>query len=191
MDSLRLIYFRPRNPSWIWIRYVRHAFHKHLKNLLCRSERHFALDTLAPISPLVHINGDNAYSPQLPDTQNYTVTLNTSLTSNNTLPSQHPAKPFRLKHPTSLTTTSVEAPRTNRLKAANKNFRCCMLLKNSFVICCLKKYSAKQITLSPTAISLTWMSFDSYVSLPNLYKMTLYQIWLRGKSNKSKYKGLF
>ena len=52
----------------------------HHKNLLCRSERHFALDTLASISPLVHINRDNAYSPQLPDTQNYTVTLNTSLT---------------------------------------------------------------------------------------------------------------
>ena len=27
-----------------------------------------------------HINGDNAYSPQIPDTQNYTVALNTSLT---------------------------------------------------------------------------------------------------------------
>ena len=50
------------------------------QNWLCRSERNPALDTLAPISPLVHINGDNAYSPQLPDTQNYTVTLNSSLT---------------------------------------------------------------------------------------------------------------
>ena len=38
------------------------------------------LTHLALISPLVHINGDNAYSLQLPDTQNYTVTLNTSLT---------------------------------------------------------------------------------------------------------------
>ena len=35
---------------------------------------------LALILPLVDINGDNAYSPLLPDTQNYTVTLNTSLT---------------------------------------------------------------------------------------------------------------
>ena len=37
------------------------------QNWLCRSERNPALDTLAPISPLVHINGDNAYSPQIPD----------------------------------------------------------------------------------------------------------------------------
>ena len=38
-------------------------------NWLCRSERNPALDTLATISPLVHINGDNAYSPQIPDTK--------------------------------------------------------------------------------------------------------------------------
>ena len=39
------------------------------QNWLCRSERNPALHTLAPISPLVHINGDNAYSPQIPDTK--------------------------------------------------------------------------------------------------------------------------
>ena len=44
------------------------------QNGLCRSERNPALDTLALNSPLVHLNGDNAYSPQIPDTQNYTVT---------------------------------------------------------------------------------------------------------------------
>ena len=44
------------------------------QNWLCRSERNPALDTLARNSPLVHLNGDNAYSPQIPDTQNYTVT---------------------------------------------------------------------------------------------------------------------
>ena len=33
------------------------------QNWLCRSERNLALDTLVPISPLVHINGDNADSP--------------------------------------------------------------------------------------------------------------------------------
>ncbi len=50
----------------------------HPKNWLCRSERNSALDTLAPISLLVHINGDNADSPpEIPDTQKYTVTLNT------------------------------------------------------------------------------------------------------------------
>ena len=83
---------------------------------------------LALISPLVDINGDNAFSPQLPDTQNYTVTLNTSLTRPTTrCHFQHPAKPFRLKQPTSLNTTSLAAPRTNRLKAANKEL--------SFVYC--------------------------------------------------------
>ena len=36
---------------------------RHPKNWLCWSERNFALDTLATISPLAHINGANAYSP--------------------------------------------------------------------------------------------------------------------------------
>ena len=35
----------------------------HPKNWLCRSERNSALDTLATISLLAYINGDNAYSP--------------------------------------------------------------------------------------------------------------------------------
>ena len=61
--------------------------------------------------------------------------------SNNTLPSQHPAKPFRLKHPTSLNTTSLAAPRTNQIfKAANKELSLLCFVKakshNSFV--CLK-----------------------------------------------------
>ena len=37
---------------------------RHPKNWLCRSERHSALDTLVTFSLLVHMNGDNAYSPQ-------------------------------------------------------------------------------------------------------------------------------
>ena len=131
MDSLRLIYFRPRNPSWIWIRYVQHAFHKHHKNLLCRSERHFTLDTLAPISPLVHINGDNALlSPITRHTKLHGDLEYFPHTSNNTLPSQHPAKPFRLKHPTSLTTTSLAAKRTNQIfKAANKELSLLCVVK--------------------------------------------------------------
>ena len=44
------------------------------QNWLCRSEGNPALDTLALNSPLVHLNGDNAYSSQIPDTQNYMVT---------------------------------------------------------------------------------------------------------------------
>ena len=73
---------------------------RHPKKWLCRSEHNCALDTVAPISLLVHINGDDAYSPpKIPDTQKYTVTLNTiPHTSSSTLPSQHPAKPFRLQH---------------------------------------------------------------------------------------------
>ncbi len=31
--------------------------------------RNPALDTLAPISPLGHFNGETAYSPQIPDTK--------------------------------------------------------------------------------------------------------------------------
>ena len=56
--------------------------------------------------------------------------------SNNTLPSQQPAKPFRLKHPTSLNTTSIAAPKTYS-KQQIKNFRCCVVkakFRNSFVV---------------------------------------------------------
>ena len=80
-------------------------------------------------------------------TQNYSVTLNTFLTRPTTrCHFQHPAKPFRLKHPASLNTTSLAAPRTNLHKAANKNFRCCVLLKKSLVIhfCCHKIYSVRE-----------------------------------------------
>ena len=40
-----------------------------LQNWLCQSERNPALDTLALNSPLVHLNEDNAYSPQIQDTK--------------------------------------------------------------------------------------------------------------------------
>ena len=58
------------------------------------------LSTLVPFSPLVHINGENADSlPKIPDTQKYTVTLNTiPHTSSNMLPSWFLATPFRLQH---------------------------------------------------------------------------------------------
>ena len=73
-EGTSLIYgFLTRNPSWILIRCIQHASHRHNfmspQNWLCRSERNPALDTLVPISPLVHINGYNAYSPQIPDTK--------------------------------------------------------------------------------------------------------------------------
>ena len=55
-------------------------------------------------------------------TQNYTVTLNTSLTRPTTRwPSQHLAKPFRLKHKTSLNTPRVLQHQEQIIsKAANK-----------------------------------------------------------------------
>ena len=70
----------------------------HPKKWLCRSERNSALDTLAIISHLAHINGDNAYSPQKPDTKLHGDFKHIPHTSSNTLPSQHPAKSFRLQH---------------------------------------------------------------------------------------------
>ena len=120
------------------------------KNWPCRSERHSALDT-----------------------QNNTVTLKRiPHTSNNTLLYQHPAKPFRLKHPTSLNTTSLAAPRTNRLKAANKNFRCCVCKKaefrNSFV--CLKTI----VLSSRTAI-------DPYLIMLSVKQSDIkYHFWVFG-----------
>ena len=110
------------------------------QNWLCRSERNPALDTLALNSPLVHLNGDNAYSPQIPDTK-LTVTSkvqflqlqqclssksnehNPSHVRRHTLPSQ-PSQllitQFRLnKHNFS---TSLAAPKANPIfHAANKN----------------------------------------------------------------------
>ena len=47
----------------------------HPKNWLCRSERKSTLDTLATISPLAHINGDSAYSPQKYQTHKTTQSL--------------------------------------------------------------------------------------------------------------------
>ena len=63
MDSLRLISFRPRNPSWIWIRYIQYATTGttlcHPQNWLCRCDAFIPLST--PLnSPLVHFNGYNA-----------------------------------------------------------------------------------------------------------------------------------
>ena len=106
------------------------------------------LDTLALNSPLVHLNGDNAYSPQIPDTQNYTVTskvqflqlqqclsskmqrtqsltrptthaaITTFSTSHNSISSQY-SQPF----------TSLAAPKANPIfHAANKN----LFLKTHF-----------------------------------------------------------
>ena len=111
------------------------------QNGLCRSECNPALDTLALNSPLVHVNGDNAYSPQIPDTQNYTVTskvqflqlqqcLSSKCKKNNpshvrrhTLPSQ-PSQllitPFRL-NTHNLSRVLQHQKQTQIFPAANKN----------------------------------------------------------------------
>ena len=65
----------PRNPSWIWIRYIQYATTGttlcHSQNCLCRCDGSFRSRHLALISPLGHFNGDNArLSPKSPDTQN-------------------------------------------------------------------------------------------------------------------------
>ena len=90
---------------------------------------------LALISPLVHINGDNAYSPQLPDTQNYTVTLNTSLT--------RPTTCCHLNIPLSYRVSKTNKPKYHEScstknkpysKLQIKNFRYCVLLNQSLII---------------------------------------------------------
>ena len=100
----------------------------HPKNWLCRSERNSALDTLAIISPLAHINGDNAYSPPKNQIQNYTVTLNTSLTRPTTrchlnIPLSHfVSNTNKPKHHESCSTKNKPYP-----KLQIKNFRCCVV----------------------------------------------------------------
>ena len=79
--------------------------------------------------------------PQKPDKKIYGDFKHIPHKSNNTLPSQHPAKPFRLKHPTSLKTKSLAAAKANQIfKAANKELSLLCVkekFRNSFV--CLKK----------------------------------------------------
>ena len=62
MDSLRLS-LRPRNPGWIWIRYIQYATIGttlcHPQNWLCWCDALFRSRHLALISPLGHFNGDN------------------------------------------------------------------------------------------------------------------------------------
>ena len=63
MDSLRLS-LRPRNPSWIWIRYIQYATTGttlcHPQNWLCPCDALFCSRHLALISPLSHFNENNA-----------------------------------------------------------------------------------------------------------------------------------
>ena len=64
MDFFRLICFRPRNPSWIWIRYIQYATTGttlcHPQNWLCRCDAFIPLSTPSSHFTLGHFNGDNA-----------------------------------------------------------------------------------------------------------------------------------
>ena len=109
----------------------------HPKNWLCRSERNSALDNMEISQTLL----------QKPDTKLHGDFKHTPHTSNNTLPSQHPAKPLRLQELTSLNTTRLAASKCKpySMLQIKKPF-VAVLLKQSFVIhlCCLKKYSVRE-----------------------------------------------
>ena len=93
---------------------------------------------LAPFSPLVHINGDNAYSPQIPDTK-LTVTSKVQFLQLQHVFRQNPTNTiphtsddtrcllnFLLTH--NLLNTSLAAPKANQIfHAANKTLSllCC------------------------------------------------------------------
>ena len=113
------------------------------------------LSTLVTFSPLVHINGDNADPPQIPDTQNYTVTLNTiPHTSCNTrcfinIPLHHFVS--NTNKPKLHESCSTKSKPYSMLQI--KTFFV-VLLKKSFVIhlCCLKNIVLEKLTVSRNAI---------------------------------------
>ena len=150
------------------------------QNWLCRSERNPALDIQAPISPLVHINGDNAYSPQIPDTK-LTVTSKVQFLQlqhvfrqnpTNTIP--HTSDDTRcllnlLNFLLTQLNTSLAAPKANQIfHAANKKkFHCCVVKKKfrySFVL--PKKYHHHHIALvARISLTLSRHSSLSFIAL--------------------------
>ena len=111
------------------------------------------LSTLVPFSPLVHINGDNADSPKkIPDTENYTVTLNTiPHTSSNTrchlnIPLSHFVS--NTNKPKLHESCSTKSKPYSMLQIKKTFF--VVLLKKSFVIhlCCLKNIVLEKLTIS-------------------------------------------
>ena len=94
----------------------------HPKNWLCRSERNSTLDPQAPNSPLVHINGDNAYSPPKYQTRNswwHPSSIPTTATClSSKMQKFNPSRPTTL---TSLNSTSLATPKANHIPCCNKN----------------------------------------------------------------------
>ena len=174
------------------------------QNWLCRSERNSALDTQVPISPLVYINGDNAYSPQIPDTK-LTVTSQVQFLQlqhvfrqkcKNTIP--HTSDNTRCFHNiswrhfvsilTSLNSTSLAAPKANPIfHAANKKKTFfVVLLKKSFVIhlCCLKNIVLEKLTISRNAIKLNQQNnMGVRITQNGVREQTTTQITLKPNKN--------
>ena len=69
MDSLRLFSLRPRNPSWIWIRYIQYATHRN--NFMSSPKLAMSMRCLIPLPvPSSHFTSRQRLSPKPPDTQN-------------------------------------------------------------------------------------------------------------------------
>ena len=81
-----------------------------------------------------HINGDNAYSSQTPDTRSYTVALNTSLTRPTTrCHFQHPAKLSRLQ--------KTHKPKYHEFCSAKNKPPQKLQIKTFVIVCCYKTKS--------------------------------------------------
>ena len=133
----------------------------HPKNWLCQFERNSALDNMEISQTLL----------QKPDTKLHGDFKHIPHKSNNTLPSQQPAKPFRLKHPTSLKHESCSTKNKPYSKLQIKTF-VVVLLKQSFVIhlCVPKIYSV----ILKTAIHI----IDSLlIAVHAFWMMNLIECW--------------
>ena len=124
----------------------------HPKNWLCRSERNSALDHMETTQTL----------PQIPDAQNYTVTLNTTPhTSSNTRCHHN----ILLRHFGSNTNkpklheSCSTKSKPYSMQQIKKTFF--VVLKKSFVIhlCCLKNIVLEKLTISRNAINLLIVLF--------------------------------
>ena len=121
----------------------------HPKNWLCRSERNPALDTLATISPLATLMEIRILSSKN-QIQNYTVTLNTSLTR----PTTRCHLNIQLSHFVSNTNKPNKSCSTKSKpysKLQIKNFRCYIVkekFRNSYVFA-LKNIVFGKITNFP------------------------------------------
>ena len=126
----------------------------HPKNWLCRSERNSALDTSSLFTSGLHMETTQTL-PQIPDTQNYTVTLNTiPQTSRNTrchinIPQCHFVS--NTNKPKLHESCSTKSKPYSKLQIKTLIV---VLLKKSFIIhlCCRKNIVLEKLTISRKAI---------------------------------------